>query len=345
MPRIGRPWKRASDGKWYAKIDGVLTCLGTNEKLAHKEFHRLKGRSAPVIKHGDQIRIEELSQAFLDWCRSNKSAATADWYETALRSFVETIETGTLAAEILPAHITAWIDNPALKWSANTRRGYASAVQRAFRWAHRQRLIASNPVADVEKPAATSRESVLSPEAIKNLQSETVGKPWIADVVTALLETGARPQEIRKLEARHVDLENGVWVLPRSEAKGKRKARVIVLTPSMLELSKRLCADHPDGPIFRNSRGKPWSSSAIRQWFWRRQGKHGLPDDLCAYLSRHTYVTQSLERGVDAVTLAELVGHADTRMISRVYSHLRLEHLKAAAIKASGAEKETSSDR
>jgi integrase len=57
------------------------------------------------------------------------------------------------------------------------------------------------------------------------------------------------------------------------------------------------------------------------------------------YTFRHSWCTHALERGVDAVTVAVLMGHRDTTMISRVYSHLmqRRDHLRDAVRKAAGA--------
>jgi integrase len=66
--------------------------------------------------------------------------------------------------------------------------------------------------------------------------------------------------------------------------------------------------------------------------------EHGTMYSL--YLFRHAFCTQALESGkIDAVTVSILMGHRDTTMISRHYSHLtqRVEHLREAARKARGA--------
>lgn len=57
------------------------------------------------------------------------------------------------------------------------------------------------------------------------------------------------------------------------------------------------------------------------------------------YAFRHAFGTEALENGLDAVTVSVLMGHRDTTMISRVYSHLtqRQDHLREAARRARGA--------
>jgi site-specific recombinase XerD len=57
------------------------------------------------------------------------------------------------------------------------------------------------------------------------------------------------------------------------------------------------------------------------------------------YTFRHSWCIHALERGVDAVTVATLMGHRDTTMISRHYAHLmqRRDHLRESVRRAAGA--------
>ena len=54
------------------------------------------------------------------------------------------------------------------------------------------------------------------------------------------------------------------------------------------------------------------------------------------YAFRHSFATQALERGIDSVTVAVLMGHSDPSMLAKVYQHLTqnpgflLEQLKKA---------------
>ena len=102
---------------------------------------------------------------------------------------------------------------------------------------------------------------------------------------------------------------------------------------------RRGCERNPEGPLFRKHRGdRPWNRNAIRCRFKRLREKLGLEAGVVCYGLRHAFVTDALERGVPIATLAEIVGHADTKMISAVYSHLheRREHLRKAVEQATG---------
>lgn len=65
--------------------------------------------------------------------------------------------------------------------------------------------------------------------------------------------------------------------------------------------------------------------------------QHGTRYSL--YSFRHAFCTEALEGGLDAVTVSVLMGHRDTTMIARHYSHLtqRLTHLRESARKARGS--------
>jgi integrase len=56
------------------------------------------------------------------------------------------------------------------------------------------------------------------------------------------------------------------------------------------------------------------------------------------YALRHSWATHALQRGIDAVTVAVLMGHSDPSMLARVYQHLSHDpgHLLAQAKRAAG---------
>jgi integrase len=127
-----------------------------------------------------------------------------------------------------------------------------------MKWAKKQGYIDRNPIADLEIPSAERREAVVSQEEFDTLL-ETVRNPNLADLMLVTWETGCRPQELLRVEARHVDLANQRWIFPKSESKMKRIARVVYLTERAIEITRRLLLAHPDGALFRNQNGKPWT--------------------------------------------------------------------------------------
>ena len=90
------------------------------------------------------------------------------------------------------------------------------------------------------------------------------------------------------------------------------------------------------GPLFRNSRGKPWTRNAIRCRFRNLRAKLPHLKGVVSYTYRHSFVTDALENGVGVAQVAELLGHTSTEMVMQHYQHLRekRDHLKQAAIQA-----------
>lgn len=164
------------------------------------------------------------------------------------------------------------------------------------------------------------------PEAIKlSWVRRGVDKPAkerdpFADYVTVMRQTGCRPQEIRKVEARHLNHERKEWNFPRAESKGKKEPRTVHLGDVAYEICKRLAAKYPEGPIFRNRYGKPWTENAVAQRFEEISRKVGFR--VFAYAVRHTFASEAIIAGVDLITVARLMGHKDLTMLNQIYEHV-----------------------
>ena len=108
--------------------------------------------------------------------------------------------------------------------------------------------------------------------------------------------------------------------MPPEEGKIKSRPRIVYLSDTALGITKRLMLKSPEGPIFRNTDGNPWKAYAINYGFSRLKEK--LDVKFCLYNFRHSFATRLLQSGVDALTAAILLGHADVSMLGRVYQHL-----------------------
>ena len=328
-------WWDSKQG-WYVKLGGRQYRLADRpdeEARAWREFHRLErelGQGGRV----EELRVDEVCFEFTVHGLRGLAPHTVDWYARHLKSFLGACGM-ILAADLKPLDVVRWLDRHG--WSATTRRGAITAIKRAFRWARRQGLIATDPLADLEKPPAERRKHVLDARGAQAvLDAFPPGDPFRV-FLEALHATGCRPGELMDLTAAGVDLEAGTWTVRNKTRHATREpTRTVYLTPAMLELSSRLAAAWPVGPIFRNQAGRPWTRFALNNRFARLRQRTGLGAEAVAYSFRHEYVTSALERGVPIATVAQLIGHTDVTMIQRVYSRLseRTEHLRSAAMAA-----------
>ncbi|MEM6468020.1 MAG: site-specific integrase [Planctomycetota bacterium] len=312
--RRPKPFFRKQTRTWYVQLGKKQHNLGHDEEMAWKKYHELMlDRDEPTAAVTSVI---QLLDERLDWLNRHRKPSTYEKAKHYLNLFARSIPSKLTIDKLSSRHVAKWIESKP-DWNANTLNDAISTVQAVFNWGVKHERILRNPIPYVpDKPARRRREVVFAPEDWKLIRAEV--KDCFGDLLDFMWETGCRPLEVRSIEARHVDLENNLVHFPPSESKGELRDRIIFLTDhSQAIVEKRL---HREGPIFLNRRGRPWTKDAIACRFKRLREKLGKP--MCAYAIRHSYATEGLKAGCDSLTLAQLMGHSDTTMISRTYSHL-----------------------
>jgi integrase len=338
--RMGRPRKphfRESDGWWVSMFRGERIKLAKgrgNQAEALKRYHELMAVEAVAVPpESPDATSAAICEAFLGWSAKHNTPATYEFYRIFLQDFC-THWFAVRIVDLKPYHVTRWLDGHAT-WGATTRRGAIGALKRALNWATSEGLIRDNPLKAVKKPRAQHRERILTADEEAAIDAATSGPFKL--FLLALRQSGARPGEVARVTAAHVSLDAGTWTLPEHKTSEKTgKPRVIYLTPQLLALTEELVEAHPAGPLFRNNRGTPWTRNAIRCRMRRLRKRLNLKPGVVAYTYRHTYTTEGLTNGVPIATMAELLGHVDTKMISEHYGHLRqkTDHLRQAAAQA-----------
>jgi integrase len=337
-----KPWYRASKDAWYVEIEGKQVRLAKGKKnkaQAETAYFRLMAGS---VQHGNGLNgsppllTVALCDLFLQYSMVHNKASTFEYHKNFLAMFVK--ECGKLPARsIKPFHVTQWVDSKK-NWTG-AKRSAIAVVQRVFSWAKTQGLIAENTLTGLKKPPIGRRERIVT-AAEREQIFELVPDPAFREFLLALEHTGCRPSEVASVTSANVDLNLGVWLLKEHKTSGKTgRPRVIYLTPEMLELTERLVHRFPNGPLFRNKRGLPYTKNAVRCRFrWIRKKLPHLAG-VVAYSYRHAFATDALVRGVGIAQVAELMGHTSTEMVSRVYGHIALNvaHLREAATKATRA--------
>ena len=372
MARRPKPWFRKARQAWFVTINGVQHNLGPDKAEAYDLFYQLMRQPHPkkVSPHSLVAIIDE----FLDWVQRHRSPESYEGYHYRLQRFAEHYP-DLSPAHLRPHHVEKWADQYDIKQT--TRRNDLRAVKRCMKWANQQGYIDTNPIENLEVPAAESKEVVIKPDEFGQLVS-LIRDRSLHDLIVTAWEIGCRPQEILRVEARHVDAVNQRWVFSKSEAKMKRISRVIYLSDKAAAITRRLALKYPEGPLFRNSRGAPWTTMAVNCAFIRLQHRMGIeemerrgeeitdeqvtsqlahlkrtkmvqgtpvnksPAELKSeakqklrykratelapkyslYALRHSWATNALERGLDPLTVAILMGHKDPSMLAKVYQHL-----------------------
>ena len=365
MPRPTKVWFRSDIGWWMVTLAGVKTRLvkgpddAHHRQLAEEKFVELRklGRTQP---HLPTARVADLIEAYLAWSRTHLSADTHRVNRYYGQSFAEHCGRVT-ASDLIPNHVTKWLAEMASPerlaratrewqespvpsrtrggkprlWGEATRHNARTVAFRVFSWAEGEGLVAKNPLAKLKRPKPPARKRAMTDAEFQSLHGAAGAS--FGDFLLAMRETGARPKELRNLTWAMVG--DATWVLSEHKtAKKTGKPRVIVPTAAVRQLVEGL-RGNGHSHVFLNTRGEPWTLSALTQQVVRLRRSLGLGDDLCLYLARHGYATRALVNGVDPLTVAELMGHTSLEMINSVYAHLAGEgaHLAAAAERISPA--------
>lgn len=330
MARKPKPWWREDRQAWFVTIDGTRYNLGPDEAAADREYHRLLSlppevRTPQVSTSTAGLTVADVFERFLDWVEKHRAPRTYDWYKEHIQSFTNTLAKASEmpVSDLRPFYVVEWADRRR-SWGANYRRGALIAIQRPFNWAAKLGYIATSPLPYLEKPQPQRREEVITVDQWRTIRDHYPQGDCFRDLLEFAWETGCRPQEVKAIEARHLQLAQHRVVFPPLEAKGKKRTRIIYLTPRAQEIVATLLKARQQGLLFLNAKGRPWTAATMSCRFTRLKKHLGVR--YCAYLLRHGFATRKLEEGLDHVTVAALMGHADATMLSKVYSHIGERH-------------------
>jgi integrase len=350
------PWysKTRSGGGWFVKLRGEQVYLGKHPVGAPAPVKRNGRWNAPskilaafhsLMADRDTLSkedypLEAISAMYVDeLAETNPALATR--YKQILGRFCDFVlpagidrgkRIGSLLvnAEAEGKHLRAWVEQFP---SAQTQRSYINDVKAALTWAVKKKglNISHNPFLALKAPKIESRAVVISRE-----EHEALLRFWnndcYCDFLQAMWYTGARPGEIAKIEARH--LKDGLWLLEPTEHKTGRvtgKDRVIGVCDELYEIVDRLTRKNPTGPIFLNSYGRPWTTSASFVRFESARSEGIIREEVSPYAYRHAWATHALESGkLDLYEVAKALGHQTTQMVMLHYDHSRksADHLR-----------------
>jgi integrase len=322
------PWLRKQDNCYYTTINRTAVKLGSADEPWEKIEQRYAEELAKTEKPS-RWTVVALVDRFLEHSKRKNSPDTYEWYKGRLDSFKASIDSRLKVTALDPDTVTQWVEACFGTCSDSTRANAIRCVVRVMNWGLKTRKIKFNPILGIERPTPEGREVVIDFDQFIELLTHVKDKQF-QDVLTFLWLTGCRPQEFRVIEARHIS--GKVITLDRRQSKGKKYRRKIWLNTEAHEIVARLSRQNQIGPIFRNTKGKPWRRNQLASRFYRLREKMNI-DGLCAYTLRHSYATRMLKAGVDSVKLGILMGHKDPSMVARIYQHLTKddEHMLSVA--------------
>lgn len=324
--------------QYTTTIAGKFYRLGPDKEEAVKKYQWCLNKnhlSEPINLHPS---LAEIADLWLEHVRQKHSEERYKIDCDRISEFVRFAGKKIKVEDLKPSHVSDWLESKQ-PLKPGTIRQYTAIILAALNWASSKkvRLIQQNHLKGMlELPEGGSRsaEVVWKKETFETVLR--VANPAFANAVRILAWTGARPNVICEVESKHYKKDHALWdIKDQNPARINRKKpkKRIWLPPQAVTLVEELNLKYPEGPIFRNSKGEPWSSDSLGVYFYQLRHKFKKTKDLdwqpgiCLYGLRHTFATNFLKEHPDKLMyLRELMGHKDLKMIQKHYGHLYDEH-------------------
>jgi integrase len=301
----------------------------TNKREAEK-LHALRKSEVlrGVYRQPVRITLEEFGKRYMEYAKANKRSWLRD--QQMLKPLTEFLGADRQLSDITPPDIEGYKLHRRKQVSGSTVNRELALLKRMFNLAIDWDLyVASNPVRKVKffQEFNTGRR-VLTQEEERNLVRNAA--PFIQDIIRFGLNTGLRIGEIFTLLWSHVDWEKGVLNV---FAPKTGKIRVIPMNSDTRNILEAWAHGKKNDFVFYNyGTGKPFVDlSAGLDLACRKAGITGVT----WHTLRHTFATRLLDRGVDIITVKELLGHS-TVIVTMRYTHTNLDSKVRAVGKLAG---------
>lgn len=322
-----KPWFRAFTKSWYVTVNGKSVPLGKDKKAAFAKWHEMEAGDLEGLDMPFPKAVEFYLQSLAACSKETRDVARR--HLTDFQNHVGTVKCSRLRAH----HWTAFVRTK--EWSQSTRRTCLNKILACLNYCVDQGRLDPHKfkVGKKDLPRFERRTGIVTAEEQKRM--ELAAPEAFRDFLVGLRLSGARPGELSGALIEHLDLPNGLLLVANKTARKTGETyRPIYLSPDLKALIVRLVDGRASGFIWRNSDGGQWNRWSLTPAMRRLRLKLGLRKGVTLYQMRHRYVTAALERGLDAISVSELVGHKDISMIKKHYAALGKDHLKEAARKA-----------
>jgi integrase len=278
-----------------------------------------------VFKRPVKITFEEFGKRYMEHAKANKRSWLRD--EQMLGNLQKFFGSERQLTDITPVEIEGYKLQRRGSVSGSTVNRELALLKRMFNLAITWDLFLElNPVRKVKffREFNTGLR-VLSPEEEERLLQNAA--PYVQDVIRFALNTGLRIGEVFSLRWSQVDWENKILNVfaPKTE-----KMREIPVNAETLKVLQAWRLGMKNEFVFYNPEtGKPFVDlKAGLALACRKAGISGVS----WHTLRHTFASRLVDRGVDIVTVKELLGHSSITVTMR-YTHTNLENKRAAVEK------------
>ena len=302
----------------------------TDKKLAEKIYCKVINQIAEGkwfdIDEGNQRNFRELAEKYeTQVFRELRSYHKNRCYLNQLRDFFGNYRLSNITPALIDDFRQKRKEQGVTSTTINIQ---LSILRRMFNLAQKRWLwIKETPLIEMEPNADNKRTRHLSFEEFHRLLEFCDG--WLRDIVIVAAWTGLRRENVVKLRKAQVNLLPKEISVDGTEIKNGENLRIPIAAPAYEVLASLIINDKTKSLyVFRDEKGKSYNSKNVYRVFKKSLKQAGI-EDFRFHDLRHCFASWNRQAGVDIYTLAELMGHKDTKMTMR-YAHITPAHLTRA---------------
>jgi integrase len=347
------------------------TLRGGSKRDAQRRLRELLGAvDKGVIADAGKMTVADWLKQWIEEARHTVSPKTHERYaEIVAKHLVPKLGDHQLA-KLAPVHIQGFYSHALTSGRLDGKGGlspqtvvhFDRVLNRAMKGAQKMRLIAVNPVEDVERPKIEDREmqTLTDDQAARLLAAASTTRLYVPIVLA--LATGLRRGELLALRWQDIDLTTGIVEVVRSleqtnaglrfkTTKTKRGKRPVVLPASVIDVlrdhkttqaEERLLLGLSKGElVFTRVDGQPISPDTFTSWVARVAKRAGTSHIMPVHGLRHTHITNLLRENVHPKVASERAGHSRVGFTLDRYSHIIPSLQEDAALRIDAALRKT----
>jgi integrase len=301
--------------------------------------------------------IDEVCALF--WKEKQAQHAMGAYHVTSLDSLRRSLDSFSefagdlLVSDALQSDLVEWLTSHTDWKNPHTLQHRAGMIVSAFRWAHKEGLIARCPFYRNARlwPVALPREDLKPEEYTAIMKASRVG-PYrcrthgkslqtgprlrrysmnrqqrgtsraFRRMMAFLWETGCRVGEAIAMTWGQIDFEKSIVVLIHHKTVRKSGLQRTIAFPPKIKRLLLWMLRHmrrrpqPDDLVFLSGRGNPWTPSLFARNFRFRLKCAGITRKVSPYCCRHAFCVRALEAGISQRQIADVMGQASTRYVS-----------------------------
>lgn len=297
------------------------------------------------IKHG--VTLQDTINEWEPLYKKRVRPRTWLLYKTVKKEIVEYVGVDNLVNQITPKYLIGVYEDMLYKHDYNNPivKRVKSCMNMILRYAYKKDYVEQPPLAHLDvnwkkdKASSTEQKFLEADELKAVLQEARKINERFADIFEFQYLTGMRIGEVLGLQIKDIKLEGGNYYAQvngtlnyfnlkvenyykQSTPKTDSSFRDLLLPNRAVSIVTKWSEGKSSSEFLFARNGRFFDAGALNRTLRYVKAKLGIDKKLTTHTFRHTNISKLAELGVPLYIIQERVGHADSKVTSRIYLHV-----------------------